>query len=272
MTYSTRSDFAGFLQPANRTQIVDIGAYPIDGTPPYADMLQKGLCDVIGFEPQLEGFRKLENKPDESGSYYSAYYFDHAIADGNNHTIYHCKTPGLTSLLRPNPGVLALFGDLLPLGAVTHEGETWTSRLDDERLIKRIDYLKIDTQGSELMILQNGREKLKDCVAIQVEVPFIPLYHNMPSLGDINNELRSQGFILMNIAHVKHWGIAGGTTPDQIIDADFLYVRDYSKPELMTDEQLKQLALVMHYIYVAPGLADYCVSELSRRGVLQVAA
>jgi FkbM family methyltransferase len=255
------------LQPANRTHIVDIGAYPIDGKPPYWQMLQQGLCDVVGFEPQLDGFRKLDPAVSEN-----AYYMDHAVGDGETHDIYHCFARGMTSLLRPNERVLNLFNGFAKFGTVEHVSETWSSRLDDEHLIQRIDYLKIDTQGSELMILQNGREKLKDCVAIQVEMPFVPLYHNMPSLGDIDNELRSQGLIPLSVVHFKPWRIDRGEKASQVLDADFLYVRDYTKPDALTDDQLKQLALITRHIYDCPDLCAYCVKQLRQRGALQVAA
>ena len=39
------------LPPDHLTAVVDIGANPIDGDPPYKGMLAAGLCTVIGFEP-----------------------------------------------------------------------------------------------------------------------------------------------------------------------------------------------------------------------------
>ena len=47
------------LQPSRPTVIVDIGANPIDGEPPYKAMLEAGLCEVIGFEPQPEALARL---------------------------------------------------------------------------------------------------------------------------------------------------------------------------------------------------------------------
>ena len=40
------------LKPARLTAVVDIGANPIDGEPPYKPMLQNRLCRLTGFEPQ----------------------------------------------------------------------------------------------------------------------------------------------------------------------------------------------------------------------------
>ena len=67
----------GLLEPCKMTTVVDIGANPIDGDPPYKAMLEKGLCRVIGFEPQQEALRiLLERKgPLET-------YLPYAIGDG----------------------------------------------------------------------------------------------------------------------------------------------------------------------------------------------
>ena len=42
------------LAPARLTEVVDVGANPIDGDPPYLGMLRAGLCRVTGFEPQSD--------------------------------------------------------------------------------------------------------------------------------------------------------------------------------------------------------------------------
>jgi hypothetical protein len=47
-----RDPLSELLRTHRPTAIVDIGANPIDGDPPYKPMLQKGLCRVTGFEPQ----------------------------------------------------------------------------------------------------------------------------------------------------------------------------------------------------------------------------
>lgn len=42
-----------------RVKVVDIGANPIDGSPPYAALLKAGNADVVGFEPNPEALAKL---------------------------------------------------------------------------------------------------------------------------------------------------------------------------------------------------------------------
>ncbi len=54
--------FADFLTPQRATEVVDVGANPIDGKPPYTAMLSAGLCRVTGFEPQEQALLELEQR------------------------------------------------------------------------------------------------------------------------------------------------------------------------------------------------------------------
>lgn len=91
------------LETARLTEVVDIGANPIDGDPPYKPMLAAGLCKVTGFEPQEEALAKLMRTkgPNES-------YLPYAVGDGGIHTLNICKAEGMTSLLEPDPATLDL--------------------------------------------------------------------------------------------------------------------------------------------------------------------
>ena len=63
-----------------------------------------------------------------------------------------------------------------------------------------IDYLKIDTQGSELSILK-GAEKLiqrKQIHVIKVEVSTIPVYKNQALFSDIDIYLRQHDYVLVD--------------------------------------------------------------------------
>lgn len=259
------------LQPQRLTEIVDIGANPIDGEPPYKDMLDEGACRVTGFEPQESALRQLLDAkgPNER-------YLPYAIGDGNTHTLHICRASGMTSLLEPDPRTLALFQVLEPLGEVIEKTPLSTKRLDDIAEIQELDFLKIDIQGSELAVFKHGKRSLEQAVCIQTEVSFITLYKEQPALGEIDNELRSQGFIPHCAAAIKNWPIAPcvvNNNPyqplNQLLEADLVYVRDFSRPELMDDEQLKHLALIAHYCYGSIDLSMRCIALLSERGALQ---
>lgn len=258
------------LQPARRTRIVDIGANPIDGDPPYQPMLQAGLCTVTGFEPQRAALAELQRRKGPLET-----YLPHAVGDGGTHTLHICRASGMTSLFPPDAATLELFSVLKPLGAVTGTERLATRRLDDIAEIEGIDFLKIDIQGGELAVFRHGRAKLARAVAIQTEVSFVTLYQGQPALGEVDVELREQGFIPHCFAAVKQWPIAplvvGGDDRqplNQLLEADLVYVRDFSRPENLDAEQLKQLALIAHHCYGSYDLAVRCLYLLEQRGLL----
>ena len=256
------------LQLGNLTEVVDVGANPIDGDPPYSSMLKAGLCRVTGFEPQSDALAKLEVRagPNER-------YLNSVVGDGENHTLNVCVSSGLTSLLTPDPAVIALYSDLMMGSQILECIDVETRRLDD--LIDHLDFLKIDVQGSELSVFRNGRERLSAAVAVHTEVAFRPIYKNQPSLGDIDLELRSLGFVLHHFPHAKRFKMEPATRAyenhepsGQIVDGDAVYFRDLSRPDLMDDEQLKHLALIAHFAYHAYDEVLHCIGLLERRGAL----
>ena len=50
-----------------------------------------------------------------------------------------------------------------------------------------------------------------------------------------------------------------------MIFADIVYVRDFSRAELMDDEQLKHLAIVAHHCYGSFDLTIHCLYRLAER-------
>jgi FkbM family methyltransferase len=248
--------------PRRLTEIVDIGANPIDGDPPYKAMLQAGLCRVTGFEPQERALAELEARrgPNER-------YLPYVIADGKPHTLHICRHSGLTSLLEPNRAVTDLYRDLGPNSEIIERrAGLQTRRLDDLAEIERIDLLKIDVQGSELLIFQNGRKLLSRAVAIQTEVSFLPIYHGQPAHGEIDVELRTLGFLPHRYIHAKTFAMVGyAEFSRQLIDGDVLYLRDFTRPDLMDDDQLEQLAAICRHCYDAPDSARHCLRVLEAR-------
>jgi FkbM family methyltransferase len=260
------------LRPSQPTAIVDIGANPVDGDPPYKVMLDAGLCTVTGFEPQpaareelLKNMGPLEN------------YLPDAVGDGGVHLLHVTEESGMTSLFEPDPARLRLFNGFRKWGQVKQELSITTRRLDDIDAVRNIDFLKMDIQGGELMVLTGGRSKLSRAVMIQTEIPFIPLYKNQPSYGEIDLELRAQGFVPHSLFNVKRWAVApiifagdlrvGG---NQLLEADVVYVRDFGQMERMDDEQIKHLCLISHAVYGSTDLAHLCLLELAARRVIEL--
>jgi len=262
------------LAPDRPTQIVDVGANPIDGESPYQALLASGGCELIGFEPQREAWEALQARrgPHER-------YLPYALGDGRTHTLYVCRASGMTSLLPPDQRTLALFDYLRQAAEVTRTETVQTYRLDDVSEIEALDYLKIDVQGSELMIVKNGEHKLSGAVAVHTEVSFVTLYKGQPPFGALDLELRRQGFMPHALYALKRWPIAPCVVDgdpqralNQLLEADVVYVRDVTRSETMSNEQLKHLAIIAHGIYRSFDLALRCVALLEDRHALPAGA
>ncbi len=254
--------------------VVDIGANPVDGDPPYASMLSAGLCSVIGFEPQAEALASLMARKGALETYLAD-----AVGDGGRHELKVTAASGMTSVLEPDPARLALFNGFAEWGRVDQRMEINTRRLDEIGEVAAVDLLKIDIQGGELMVFQGGRRKLARALVVHTEVAFVPLYQGQPTQGEIDLELRCLGLVPHHLAAIKRWPIApvvyGGNFRQpmhQLLEADMVYVRDFTHADQMDDEQVKHLALIAHCVYGSSDLACRCLMELARRGVIVAAA
>jgi FkbM family methyltransferase len=263
-----------FLAPANLTEIVDIGANPIDGDPPYKKMLAANLCRVIGFEPQLEALKQLNEVKTDLET-----YLPYVIGTGSQKTLHRCMYSGWTSLLEPDEAALDAFPAFRNNAAVLEKIPVDPRPLDSILEVKNIDFLKLDVQGSELDCLKSGIEKLSSCAFIQLEISFVTLYKNQPGFGEIDLFLRNLGFIPHCFAALKQWPIAplvlnnNPTQPlNQLLEADLVYVKNFIQPSNITNEQLKQIALIAHYCFGSFDLAARSIEILEFRGVLPKAS
>jgi len=258
------------LRPARLTAVVDVGANPIDGDPPYKAMLAAGLCQVTGFEPQAPALARLEQKkgPRER-------YLPYALADGTERTLHVCELEGMTSLLVPDPAHLALFNLFPTWGTVKERIPVTTRKLDDIAEVTALDFLKMDVQGAECEVLAHGQAKLADTVVIQTEVSFVPLYKDQPSFGDMDLALRALGFLPHSVTGTKIWPIAPMVVGDQpnrgirqLLETDMVYVRDFSASENIGVEQWKHLALIAHHCYGSYDLVLKAILTLMQLGAV----
>lgn len=154
--------------------------------------------------------------------------------------------------------------------------EVQTHRLDDVIDIEEIDFLKMDVQGGELMVLDGAPKLAKSALAIHTEVEFVPLYVDQPLFADVDTRLRSLGFFFHTFKDVagrayRPIKTAGrnSTGFNQLLWADAIYVSDPSALEQHTDERLLKLVVILHDLYKSIDLALRVLNVLQDRGVTE---
>jgi FkbM family methyltransferase len=158
-----------------------------------------------------------------------------ALADGKGErTIYVTKNPMCASLYQPNESYLSRFNELLELAGLDFTLGIETISLDEIceiENIKNVDFLQIDVQGAELLVLEGASKLLeKNVLAIKTEVEFSPLYINQPLFAEIDLHLRKYNFTLFDIdkSYIprRKFPVTSRLHPGQLLWGDAYYFRD----------------------------------------------
>ena len=267
------SDLIGALPLASPIEVVDIGAsgLPTSETPPYEPLLALGLARLTGFEPNPDELAKLPVSANRR-------YLPHAIGDGGPATLHLTRHPGFVSTLAPDPRITAHIHSFAGLTEVTARQPVQTMRLDDIADLPRIDWLKIDIQGGELAAFQGGSGKLSRALCVQTEVAFVPIYRDQPLFADQDAVLRSLGLRFFGFAEAHRFPFTG--TPNDLyfiakrqdigqwIDADAVYLRDFTGWDSLPPDDLKRLFFIVTLCYPALSATLRLAGLMVRNGIL----
>lgn len=256
------------LQDPPAIKIVDVGAMSLgDEKDPYFRLMQSVPCTVIGFEPVAAECEKLNRAARPGCS-----YLPHAVGDGSEQVFHECNAPMTSSLLEPNDELLAMFHQLQDVTRVVERRRVRTVRLDDIAAAKGTDYLKVDVQGGELMVLQGASALLRDVLVLHIEIEFLPMYKGQPLFSDIDLHLRGRGFLLHKIAATKgaSFKLPGidvelSGTVNQMMWGEAVYVRDFTKLGELSAAALLKLAVILHENYGASDLAAVVLEAHDRK-------
>jgi tRNA (mo5U34)-methyltransferase len=252
---------------ASVVKIVDVGAAALHGAVPFHLPLTKlGKANVIGFEPIAAECERL-NATAPSGYRFLPY----ALGDGSEKTLRVCNVTMTSSLYEPNQELLSAFQDLPELMQVVSRQPLMTKRLDDVPEAADADFLKLDVQGAELDVIRGASKSLGSVLVVQTEVEFVPLYESQPLFADVDIALRAHGFVFH-----KFLGLSGRAFKpfrrkdkryaplSQILWADAVYVRDFTRFGELVPDQLLKLALVLVECYGSVDLASVALSAYDR--------
>ena len=253
------SFFAGLgpLRDDPTVTIVDVGAQDLKGEPHiYSPLTRVWSHRVIGFEPVYDA------EVVEKTEFGVRRVLPFALGDGSEQALNVTKYSALSSFYTPNRGLRDECDTPKHFHDIVKTVPMQTRRLDALQL-EQADFIKLDTQGAEPLIVKGGERYVRQTPLVYSETFFIPFYENMPLFDEHLSLFRSYGFELLDLypqprrrAEVRTPGAypALGSHPGvgRLVGADALYGQRYLTGGQPSDEQrLKALkaALLLHFLF-----------------------
>jgi len=205
----------------------------------------KPLARMVGFEPDPAECQRLNTLCDPN----SERFYPVALGKVNGQGLLHVtREPACSSLFPPSEFIRSRFPSLRTIMTPERLLPVPLTRMDSWAQgvgISRVDFLKLDTQGAELDILQGTGNLLDNCLGIEAEIMFSPLYDGQPMFADVDTYLRSRGFTFWrfdSLAHYtehpsdrlvhastvyyEHVGVRHATGDGRLVWANAVYFRD----------------------------------------------
>ncbi|MGI9436260.1 MAG: FkbM family methyltransferase [Geminicoccaceae bacterium] len=246
-------------------RITDIGAMSLGEEECWDRLVERGMATLLGFEPQAEECKRCNA---QSGEGYQ--YLQEAVGDGEVWPFHQCRFAATSSIFEPDLAFVSQFHGLREFMEIVETSSIQTRRLDDVEAARQTDFLKLDVQGAELVVLENAMETLKHISIVQAEVSFVPLYKNQPLFADIDRFLREQGFMLhtfLGFGRRMIQPLMLDNNPNaglrQMLWSDVVYVRPFEpalqgpRPAALLKRAILFHELYQSYDFAARALRDY---------------
>ena len=195
--------------------------------------------------------------------------------------LYLTALPNMSSFLRPDPVQFARFGKKERDAAVIS-----TERVPIETLGElarqdsfRADVLKVDTQGSELLVLKGAGEALKSTLLAEIEVSFFRRYADQPLFADIEAFMAGRGFELIDLLKLKRYrssnslsirnaGVPKGERSGRVAYGDAIFLR--SRETILSAAKADQGASLLRAVValVAYGKTDMAAQLIDEGAAL----
>ncbi len=233
---------------ANPIIVADVGARgghlgEINNLKPY--------LSYYGFDADKEECKRIESVPHED--FHSYKVLPYYVGKNEGLIDFHLfRDLGSSSKLKPNQYFRNNYSASHEItSTVSVESRTMDSILTENNL-ELPDFIKLDTQGTELDILRNSPKSLGNCLLIESEIEVIEMYEGQPLIGEFLTFMDNNGFDVLYINrvfqnHSSYPGIARG----RITFTDILFGKKESHLGNYNSNQIaKYLTLLCNYGHI----------------------
>lgn len=221
---------------------------------------------IWGFEPEPIEFERLKKILPKNFSLLNTALY----SKKQSVTLYVTKSPGLSSLYKPNFDFLREVERSEDINnyEIVNEVSIEANTLDDELKqseFKNADFIKLDTEGSEVDILKGASELLRNSIiGAEVEISYVRQREGQYTFKDLDSLLNEQNFYLFdtrNKFQKRPDGQKFGKRKGQLIYCDALYFKSIDGIKALTknmpDNDRKNKIVNAILIIGAYGYFDY---------------
>jgi FkbM family methyltransferase len=228
--------------------VVDVGARALSDDELHELHPLSAHINYLGFDADPEEVLRLNSSPSK---YKSAQFIasfvgsDRQLVNFNLH-----KIAGDSSIYEVSDDYTRWFSrnDVDPVET------TLTLQADSlDRLVSRdVDFIKLDTQGSEYEILHGAERCLSEALLVEVEVEFFQIYAGQKLAHDVMLKMNSLGFDLLYLNRVSlNSNGFQGSARGQLVFGDALFgVSRQRALALSPSKKKKYCALLINYGHV----------------------
>jgi FkbM family methyltransferase len=252
----------------NPLYIVDVGAR--DGMHSRWNKFTSSYKGIL-FEPDPKEYKLLKSKCEKN-----LIVLNFALSDSVGELDFHlCQKPYVSSVYLPNIDFLNKFPEAERFDVVKSikvQTDTLDNQLKKNNIFD-IDFMKIDTQGHELSILQGSFDYLDNLVGLEIEVEFMPLYKKQPLFNEVNSFIRKHGFELFDLKRYYWKRKESKKTRNQkgqLVFGDALYFKTPEQVLLMnrvTQEKIVR-SICVYLVYGYLDLAQALFSNANKNRLL----
>jgi FkbM family methyltransferase len=179
-----------------RLTLVDVGA-SLEPFEPFRPLLRHAT--YVGFDPDRREVHDVQ-----VGSGRAAIVDKAVVADGKQDKarFFLTRNPTCSSTLEPLPEAVApyLHADRFDVVDTAEVAATTLDRALESVGVEQVDWLKLDTQGTDLRLLRSLDARLwAGLMAVDAEPGFDPYYEGEDTFGELHRELVGRGFWMADL-------------------------------------------------------------------------